>query len=294
MDIISYILSKKYTNETAIQFGGLKGANCQIKSAVKQDHQNIITFQWKNDEGEIRENTIIVEDGTPIYLWKPGNRYIIGDIAIYNNCFFYCIVNNADTVFDDTNWIGIGSPDGNWDIVEHASELPMIFTLQDRKIYYAIEEQAFYLWNGLNWVIISNQGTDPAFRRGVITLTPETQFPLTVEFLRDLPDTNYLISLECIDGDATYLVNRLVPFNKTKHSFDLQLDDFFIETTGHLSYVAYKLVGTDLIADQTSIDQFLRDNHYTTEDQVEDLVNEIFDERIEETSSGSIEALFNN
>lgn len=294
MDIISYILSKKYTNETAIQFGGLKGANCQIKSAKKENHINIITFLWKNDEDETRETTISIEDGTPIYLWKPGNSYIIGDLAIYNNCFYYCIVNNSDSIFDDTNWIGIGSPDGNWDIVEHASELPMVFTIADRKIYYAIEEQAFYLWNGLNWVMISNQGTDPAFRRGVITIDENTQFPLRVDFLRSLPDTNYLISLECIDDNATHLIQRLIPFNKTKTGFSLQLDDFFIGHTGQISYVAYKLVGTDLIGDQTSVDQFLKDNHYTTEDKVSDMIDEAFDEKLEECSESSIDDMFNN
>ena len=43
MDKKSWLLSKKYTDETAIQFGGLKGANAKITSVIKKDGQNIIS-----------------------------------------------------------------------------------------------------------------------------------------------------------------------------------------------------------------------------------------------------------
>ena len=101
MDIISYILSKQYTDETAIQFGGLKGANCQVKSIVKQDGINTITLQWKNDNDETRESSFQVCDGTPIYMWNAGDHYQPGQIAIYSNCFYLCIVDNSDLEFDD-------------------------------------------------------------------------------------------------------------------------------------------------------------------------------------------------
>ena len=63
LSTVTYALCKKYTDETAIQFGGLKGAPCTIASIEKEDNRNIITFQWKNDEGQIRTSQMIVEDG---------------------------------------------------------------------------------------------------------------------------------------------------------------------------------------------------------------------------------------
>lgn len=183
MDIVSYILSKNYTDETAIQFGGLKGASCQIKSINKSDGVTTITFVWKNDDNETRESQIVINDGakgetgkqgiqgpkgdkgetgeqgpqgdpgTPIYPWTAGTAYAVGDLAIYSNCFFLCIVANSDLTFDDTKWIGIGSSDGNYDIVTSVEDLPEgIFTEADRKIYYVIEEEKFYEWNGLAWI----------------------------------------------------------------------------------------------------------------------------------------------
>jgi len=65
MDVVSYVLSKKYTDETAIQFGGLKGANCQIVSIVPSPDgtKNTVTFQWKNDDDEIRTAQMEVLNG---------------------------------------------------------------------------------------------------------------------------------------------------------------------------------------------------------------------------------------
>lgn len=162
---ITYALSKKYTDETASQFGGLKGAPCKIKSIVKENGQNVITFEWKNDEGETRESILYVDDGTPIYTWTAGYEYEYGDLVIYTSQFYRCIVPNSDTVFDETHWNGIGSPDGNYDIVETTAELPVRFTASDRKMYFSIEEGIFYLWNGTEWEAqrISDEDIDDLF-----------------------------------------------------------------------------------------------------------------------------------
>ncbi len=152
LSIQTYALAKKYTDETAIQFGGLKGAPCKIKEIVKQDGQNIITFEWKNDAGETRESELIVDDGTPIYNWTSGDHYNYGDLVIYASCFYRCIAENSDVVFDDTKWNELGSPDGNYDIVETKELLPPRFTPADRKMYYCIADSAFYLWDGTRWV----------------------------------------------------------------------------------------------------------------------------------------------
>lgn len=149
--IQAYAISKKYTDETAIQFGGLKGASCTIKSINHQNGRNIVIFEWKNDQGDTRESEMIVNDGTPIYAWESGDHYEYGDLAIYQSSFYRCIRTNDDIEFDATKWNEIGSPDGNYDIVQDSSMLPPVFTSADRKMYYSIEDENFWLWNGFEW-----------------------------------------------------------------------------------------------------------------------------------------------
>ena len=152
LNVPAYVLSKKYTDNTVIGMGALKGAPCKIKSIVKKDGQNIITFEWKDDNGDTHESTLAVDDGTPIYTWTSGTTYHYGDLVIYASCFYRCIVENSDVIFDDTHWNEIGSPDGNYDIVQTVEELPVRFTPADRKMYYVVEECIFYYWNGTAWI----------------------------------------------------------------------------------------------------------------------------------------------
>ena len=168
LNVVTYALCKKYTDETAIQFGGLKGAPCKVKSVKKENGQNIITLQQQNDDGEFRETEVRIDDGTPIYTQEPNYPYKYGDLAIYQSCFYRCITPNSDIEFDDTKQNEIGSPDGSYDIVNSASDLPVRFTPADRKMYYCITEATFYLQNGSKQVAqypttIENEEIDALF-----------------------------------------------------------------------------------------------------------------------------------
>ncbi len=168
LSVVTYALSKKYTDETAIQFGGLKGAPCKVKSVRKEHGQNIITLQQQNDDGDVRETEVYINDGTPIYTQEPNYPYEYGDLAIYQSCFYRCITPNSDSTFDSTKWNEIGSPDGNYDIVNTATDLPVRFTPADRKMYYVIDEGIFYLQDGTKWVpqepaTIDNDDIDALF-----------------------------------------------------------------------------------------------------------------------------------
>lgn len=65
MDILTFALCKKYTDETAIEFGGLRGSNASVKSIVHDDVnlRNVVTFEWKNSSDETRESVMYVPDG---------------------------------------------------------------------------------------------------------------------------------------------------------------------------------------------------------------------------------------
>lgn len=160
MDIVSYALSKKYTEDTVIGLGFLKGANCTIKSVTKEDGINTVVFEWTATDGTIKTTEMKVYDGTPIYAWTSGESYKVGDLAIYGTNLYKCIVPNSDIVFNNNKWqiIGGGSGgDSNYGIVETVDLLPNIFTIDDRKMYYVISESVFYLWNGVQWQIQKNK-----------------------------------------------------------------------------------------------------------------------------------------
>lgn len=62
--------SKKYTEETVIGLGALKGAPCTIKQIeeVKDTDGNVIankiTFEWTATDGTVKTDSIVVKNGT--------------------------------------------------------------------------------------------------------------------------------------------------------------------------------------------------------------------------------------
>lgn len=152
-DVISYVLSRKYVKDSLKGIGALKGVPAKIKSIVHANGINTLTFEWEDNDGGKHESVMTVYDGTPIYVYTPGDTYKYGDLVIYASAFYRCIVSEciAEAVIDDTKWNEIGSPDGNYDIVQSADLLPVRFTSADRKMYYVIDEHCFYLWNGVEW-----------------------------------------------------------------------------------------------------------------------------------------------
>ena len=106
LSAVTYALAKKfakdYTDETAAQFGGLKGAPCTVKSIEKVDGKNIVTLEWENDEGETRESELIVEDG--VTVWESGSTYPVNSIIVYNDILYICDVANNDEIFDKNKW----------------------------------------------------------------------------------------------------------------------------------------------------------------------------------------------
>lgn len=152
----AYILSKGYTDETAIGFGAVIGAPCTVKSIVHENGVNVVTFEWTANDGTKKTSEMSVTDGTPIYAWISGNTYKYGDLVIYDSSFYKCIVENSDLEFNSSKYEAIGSSDGNYDIVQLTEYLPNTFTSNDRKIYFSIEDSCFYLWNGIRWIKLTD------------------------------------------------------------------------------------------------------------------------------------------
>ena len=65
MDILTYALAKKYTDDSIAGTGGtIKGKNCTIQSITPITGGNRITFAWEDDEGTAQTSTLDVMDGT--------------------------------------------------------------------------------------------------------------------------------------------------------------------------------------------------------------------------------------
>ena len=149
--IQAYILSKRYTEETAAEFGAVKGAPAQVQKIVHQNGKSVVTFQWENSKGETQTSEMTVSDGTPIYDWQSGDSYEYGDLVIYDGSFYRCLVANSDVTFNPTKYQAIGSADGNFGIAEDVESLPSGFSSTDLKLYFVVEEGLFFLWDGAEW-----------------------------------------------------------------------------------------------------------------------------------------------
>lgn len=66
MDILSYALSKKYTNDTVIGLGALKGASCTIQDIVETDEGSVVTFKWTGTDGTVQTANLAIKNGTSI------------------------------------------------------------------------------------------------------------------------------------------------------------------------------------------------------------------------------------
>lgn len=73
MDIISYILSKKYTDNTVDGLGAIKGAPCTVKSIEDITGGKRITLEWEGTSGTKQTQSFDImdgEDGANIVEWS--------------------------------------------------------------------------------------------------------------------------------------------------------------------------------------------------------------------------------
>lgn len=63
MDALTLALSKKFTEETVVGGGAIKGKNCTIQNIEPVDGGNNVTFQWTLDDGTVKTQTMFVAEG---------------------------------------------------------------------------------------------------------------------------------------------------------------------------------------------------------------------------------------
>lgn len=63
IDIVTYALSKKYTDKTAEGLGVLKGADCTVKSITENEGNITVTFEWTGTGGTKETSVMTVPKG---------------------------------------------------------------------------------------------------------------------------------------------------------------------------------------------------------------------------------------
>lgn len=66
LSIKTLAMAKKYTNESLIGVGALKGAPCTIKNIEKEDGVSKVTFEWTAADDTKRTSEMSVADGATI------------------------------------------------------------------------------------------------------------------------------------------------------------------------------------------------------------------------------------
>lgn len=95
----TYPLSKKYTQDTAEEFGAVKGAPCTVESQAHDatNHVTNVVLKWENSEGAVQRTTVPVPDGVGIVSITKASTS--GKTDTYTISF----TNNTTTTFTVTN-----------------------------------------------------------------------------------------------------------------------------------------------------------------------------------------------
>lgn len=91
IDIVTYALSKKYTDKTVEGLGVLKGADCTVKSITENDDNITVTFEWTGTGGTKETSVMTVpkgEDGVSVKAVKIDEKsnllFTMSDGSIIN------------------------------------------------------------------------------------------------------------------------------------------------------------------------------------------------------------------
>ena len=185
MDVVSWLLAKKYTDNSLIGIGALKGAPCKVKSVEKADGQTTVTLTWKDDNGVSHDTDFYVKDG--VTKWASRTQYAVGDLVINDDILYYCDVANNDATFDPAKWTAVsGAADIDYYIVQYLTDLPSSLSSSDHKIYFVLEDKSFHLWDGTSWsVITSDVKVRELTQAEYDALTPAEQRNGTIYFVTD-------------------------------------------------------------------------------------------------------------
>ena len=122
LSAVTYALAKKYTDNTVIGLGGLKGAPCKVKSIQKENGRSTVTLEWESNTGVIQTSEMYIDDG--VTIWISGRDYEVNDIVINDLKFYICTEANSDIVFDVSKWqLVISDSSSDYDSLQNKPQI---------------------------------------------------------------------------------------------------------------------------------------------------------------------------
>ena len=130
MDIVTYALSKKYTEKSLKGVGALKGAPCRVTAIEEVEGGNKITLSWTDMDGKTLSESLIVKNG------EQGNGIAkVEKITTVDLVDTYRMTFDDGSTFDYEVANGSSSGSGKIDIIKvNGVELPVIDKTVDIEI----------------------------------------------------------------------------------------------------------------------------------------------------------------
>ena len=98
ISLATLALAKKYTKDSLIGVGALKGSSCTVKDIQKENGINKVTFEWTATDNSIKTSEMLVADGATITKVEvnENNELIItlSDNTLYNGGIIKTIQGN--------------------------------------------------------------------------------------------------------------------------------------------------------------------------------------------------------
>ena len=88
--VVAYILSKKFTKDSLIGIGAIKGAPCQVQSVEKVGKTTTVTLKWVDDLDVAHTQSFDIEDGL--------DGVSVTGATINSNGHLILTLSNTDTI----------------------------------------------------------------------------------------------------------------------------------------------------------------------------------------------------
>lgn len=133
IDVITLAIAEKYTRDSLVGLGALKGAPCTISKVEEVSDGTEVTFKWTGDNGSTNTRKIKVKDGISVVnAVINSNHHLILELSNGNaiDCGEIPIAENAEQIsYENTDYPTISNVKEGIDealshTVNDASEVP--------------------------------------------------------------------------------------------------------------------------------------------------------------------------
>ena len=117
LSLETYAKSKKYTDETVVGGGAIKGKNCTIDSITPITGGNRVTFKWTLDSGTVQTDTMDVMDGEDgkgikrVYINEEDHLIIVYDDDTTSDAGEVIVYSSVDSVNGKTGVVTLDLED---------------------------------------------------------------------------------------------------------------------------------------------------------------------------------------